>query len=119
VRLISCIILDDVEIMVEQRFKFTNFEKLRQKIYLDCLNMLFSLTGKCSGDTFHCWLEVFHWQMVPCTGMSLTIKNTIDLLLFYFSYIIFKTEFLKIQGEGDYNAKLGITILGKSFSFCF
>ncbi|KAG6469127.1 hypothetical protein ZIOFF_073825 [Zingiber officinale] len=96
VRLISCIILDDVEIKV---------------------------CRKCCCYTCHCGLEMFYRKMVASTGkflssfctsaVSFSLKQA-ETACQQSGLLIVLASCLLLQAEGDYNAKLGITILGEA-----
>lgn len=91
---------------------------------------IFYFSGKCSYYSFNYWLEVFYWEMVSCSGM---FRNSALYFFFFYCLLLMKIIlayvhkavnyllgiilyliyfYIWIQAEGDYNAKLGITILG-------
>ena len=92
VRLISCIILDDVEIKV-RKLSTQHFYNHDLMFYL-YNNIFIPLTGKCSCYSFYCWVEVIYWQMVTCPGKSG------DTMALYCDHHFSKT-YLKFQLSRD------------------
>lgn len=73
VRLINCIILDDVDIKVWTRLwhlQLSNQIMCVHELRTDMNIFCHLLEGKCSYYQFNSWVEVIHWEMVPYPGKS-------------------------------------------------
>lgn len=63
VRLISCIILDDVELEVWKTVKYEYHHPRKMRILTEI-----ALAGKCSRHKFHRRMEIISWEMVKSPG---------------------------------------------------
>ena len=87
-RLISCIVLDDVEIKVEVK---TNQKLLciELKCCVFVTFVLCSISGKRSCSSCNCWVEIFYWEMVSRPGK---LKNLLLSIIVEKQSHLYKNE---------------------------